>query len=230
MIISTLVNGSFVVRFDSDGTYDASKSGDAYWHYNGNYSVKKSGNDYYVQISQWGDYSGVKLYIMSETSDGAPAYLRGELGNGGVIDLRRYNIIHSDDCLKRIVIAFDEVAEVLDKTGLDKDQKAKVMKVEELLATIARLGRAFGIHLILSTQRPDANILSGQIRNNIDGRYCGRADDVLSKIILDNTLASEEIPKNEQGLFLAQDGTVLEHIISMTKDFNQLFQSGFRVI
>ncbi len=85
----TYRDGSFVVRFESDGTYDASKSGDSYWHYDGNYSVKKSGKDYYVQISQWGDYSGVKLYIMSETSDGAPAYMRGELGNGGVIDLQR---------------------------------------------------------------------------------------------------------------------------------------------
>ena len=119
-----------------------------------------------------------------------------------------FNSINRSEHLKRIIIAFDEVAEVLDKTGLSKAQKEKVAEVEEKLATIARLGRAFGIHLILSTQRPDANILSGQIRNNIDARYCGRADDVLSKIILDNTMASEEIPKYEQGLFMAHDGTV----------------------
>lgn len=119
-----------------------------------------------------------------------------------------FNSVNDAETLKRIVIAFDEVAEVLDKTGLSKAQKEKVAAVEEKLATIARLGRAFGIHLILSTQRPDANILSGQIRNNIDARYCGRADDVLSKIILDNTMASEEIPKYEQGLFMAHDGTV----------------------
>lgn len=119
-----------------------------------------------------------------------------------------FNSMNGAEQLRRIVIAFDEVAEVLDKTGLSKAQKDKVAAVEEKLATIARLGRAFGIHLILSTQRPDATILSGQIRNNIDARYCGRADDVLSKIILDNTLASEEIPKYEQGLFMAHDGTV----------------------
>ena len=126
----------------------------------------------------------------------------------GASNLREYNKINiKGDKKQRIIIAIDEIGEVLDKTGLDKIRKAKVLKVEESLATIARLGRAFGLNLILSTQRPDANILSGQIRNNIDGRYCGRADDVLSKIALDNTLASD-IPKYEQGMFVAQDGTV----------------------
>lgn len=108
----------------------------------------------------------------------------------------------------RIVFACDEIAEILDKTGLDKNEKERVAKVENLLSTIARQGRAFGINLILATQRPDANILSGQIRNNIDYRVCGRADDVLSKIVLDNTDASEKIPKYEQGLFLDNMGTV----------------------
>ena len=109
---------------------------------------------------------------------------------------------------RRIVFACDEIAEILDKTGLDKNDKEKVAKVENLLSTIARQGRAFGINLILATQRPDATILSGQIRNNIDYRACGRADDVLSKIVLDNTDASEKIPKDEQGLFLDNMGEV----------------------
>lgn len=125
-----------------------------------------------------------------------------------VPNIDAYNHLYTDETIKRIVIAFDEIAEVLDKTGLTKVQREKVAAVEEKLATIARLGRAFGIHLLLSTQRPDATILSGQIRNNIDARFCGRADDVLSKIILDNTQASEGIAKNEQGLFMTQDGTI----------------------
>lgn len=111
--------------------------------------------------------------------------------------------------MNRIIFACDEVAELLDKTGLSKQQKERVGEIENRLATIARQGRAFGINLILATQRPDANILSGQIRNNIDCRVCGRADDVLSKIILDNTDASEMIPKDEQGLFLTNDGVVI---------------------
>lgn len=83
-------------------------------------------------------------------------------------------------CLPRYIFACDEVAEILDKIGLSKEQKEKVSLIESRLSVIARQGRAFGIRLILATQRPDANILSGQIRNNIDCRICGRADNVLS--------------------------------------------------
>ena len=77
------------------------------------------------------------------------------------------------------IFACDELAEMLDKTGLTKDQKETVNKIEGLLSTIARQGRAFGIHLILATQRPDSTILNGQIKNNINCRICGRADNVL---------------------------------------------------
>lgn len=119
-----------------------------------------------------------------------------------------YRNQHSSEDMPRIVVAFDEIAEVLDKTGCSSEVKKQIQKVEVYLSIIARLGRAFGIHLVLSTQRPDANILNGQIRNNIDMRICGRADDVLSKIILDNTSASDAIPKYEQGLFITNDGTI----------------------
>lgn len=112
--------------------------------------------------------------------------------------------------IKRIIFACDEVAEVLDKTGLSKDAKELVTQIEGKLSIIARQGRAFGIHLILATQRPDANILTGQIRNNIDFRVCGRADNVLSQIILDNTNAADKIPKDSQGLFITHDGVIFK--------------------
>ena len=70
--------------------------------------------------------------------------------------------------------------------------------------------RAFGIHLILATQRPDANILSGQIKNNVNCRICGRADTILSQIILDSTAAAEQIPKDARGRFILRDGTVFQ--------------------
>ena len=124
----------------------------------------------------------------------------------------------SGDSLTRIIFACDEVAEVLDKTGLSKEDKELVSKIEGKLSVIARQGRAFGIHLILATQRPDANILTGQIRNNIDCRICGRADNVLSQIILDNTNAADQIPKDAQGRFIRHDGTVFQ---------GYLFDDGF---
>ena len=110
--------------------------------------------------------------------------------------------------LPRLIFACDEVAEMLDKTGADNERKKLLAQIENKLSAIARQGRAFGIHLILATQRPDATIIPGQIRNNMDFRVCGRADSVLSQIILDNTSAAEQIPKDARGRFITGDGTV----------------------
>ena len=107
----------------------------------------------------------------------------------------------------RIVVACDEVAEMLDKAGKTKERKENIEKIESYLSTIARQGRAFGIHLFLATQRPDANILNGQIKNNMDIRICGKADATLSTIILGDGKADTEIPKDAQGRFIMPDGT-----------------------
>ena len=112
--------------------------------------------------------------------------------------------------LPRLIFACDEVAEMLDKTGADNERKKPLAQIENKLSTIARLGRAFGIHLILATQRPDANIIPGQIKNNMDFRVCGRADSVLSQIILDNTSAAKQIPKDARDRFITGDGTVFQ--------------------
>lgn len=111
---------------------------------------------------------------------------------------------------KRIIFACDEVAELLDKNGLDKEEKEQVNKIERMISTIARQGRAFGIHLVLATQRPDATILTGQIKNNIEHRLCGRCEKVLSQIILDTSSGAELVPKNSVGMFLDQDETLIK--------------------
>ncbi len=132
-----------------------------------------------------------------------------KLSASGQPNIDRYNEMTGAN-LRRYVFACDEIAEMLDKTGLTKEQKEIIGKIESKLSLIARQGRAFGIHLILATQRPDANILSGQIRNNINCRICGRADNVLSQIILDSTAAADQIPKDARGRFLLNDGTVFQ--------------------
>ena len=124
-------------------------------------------------------------------------------------DLDTYNEATGEG-LPRLVFACDEVAELLDRTGRSKEDRDKLNQIENRLATLARLGRAFGIHLILATQRPDANILPGQIKNNIGVPVCGRAESVLSGIILDNTSAAEQIPKDARGRFITGDGTVFQ--------------------
>mgnify|MGYP003281942950 FL=1 len=124
-------------------------------------------------------------------------------------DIKKYNM-HANINLPHIIFACDELAELLDTTGLSKEEKAVVQEIDSRLSTLARLGRAFGIHLVLATQRPDANIIRGQIKNNMNIRVCGKADQVLSQIILDNTSASTEIRGYQRGRFIMDDGTVFQ--------------------
>lgn len=148
------------------------------------------------------------LYILGQLV-AVLEYRKGRLAETGCPDLDAYNEATGDN-LPRLVFACDKVAEVLDKTGRSKEDKELLAQIENRLSTIARLGLAFGIHLILATQRPDANIIPGQIKNNMDFRVCGRADSVLSQIILDNTSAAEQIPKDARGRFITGDGTVFQ--------------------
>lgn len=137
-------------------------------------------------------------------------YRRGGLQVTGTANIDEFNKTQDKSFQwSRYLIVIDEVAEVLDTIGATKEQKAQIAEIISMLSTIARQGRAFGIHLLLGTQRPDANILPGQIKNNIDCRICGKADNVLSQIILDSTAATE-IPKTSQGRFIMSDGTLFQ--------------------
>lgn len=136
-------------------------------------------------------------------------YRKTRLAETGCPNLDTYNEVTGEN-LPRLIFACDEVAEVLDRTGADSERKKLLSQIESRLSTIARQGRAFGIHLILATQRPDATVIPGQIRNNMDFRVCGRVDSVLSQIILDNTSAAEQIPKDARGRFITADGTVFQ--------------------
>lgn len=78
----------------------------------------------------------------------------------------------------RIVVVVDELADLI---YWDRDRQRVVEGeigreslgvIESMLVKIATLGRAAGIHLILGTQRPDASVLSGQLRANIPSRIC----------------------------------------------------------
>lgn len=109
--------------------------------------------------------------------------------------------------LHRMIFACDEVAAMLDKTGRSKAQKEQIDQVVDKLSTLAAQGRSFGLHLFLATQRPSADMLPGMIRSNIDFKVCGRADSVLSSIIIDSTAAADLIPKDAKGRFILNDGS-----------------------
>lgn len=107
--------------------------------------------------------------------------------------------------LCRIGLFCDEIAQMLDKKGVEKEEKVIYEKIEGKFSTLARLSRATGINLFLGVQRPDANILTGQIKNNIPVRICGHFQDKsASEIVLGNTAATN-LP-DIQGRFLYKVG------------------------
>lgn len=109
----------------------------------------------------------------------------------GVKNLTEYNMLNPDEPLARIVLACDEVSEMLDKTGLSGSDAKIFKEIEGEMSKIARLGRAPGINMLLGTQRPDANVISGQIRNNLTIKIAGRVtDEYASKMILGNAKAA----------------------------------------
>lgn len=112
----------------------------------------------------------------------------------------------NDPFCKRIILLIDECAELLDPTGRTKDERELIAQIAAHLNTIARMGRAVGIHLIISTQRPDMNAVPGSLKSNLDVRICGKADPTLSTIILGDGRADELIPKYSQGRFVMADG------------------------
>lgn len=130
-------------------------------------------------------------------------------GSKGYKDIDIYNE-REESKLQHIVFACDEVAELMDTTGYNKEEKNKIAIVQRKLSMIARLGRAFGIHLLLATQRPSVDVINGAIKNNISARICGRAEKTLSQIILDNIDASDMIDPDIQGMFVNQDGEVFK--------------------
>lgn len=117
------------------------------------------------------------------------------------------------DTMPYIVIIIDELATIM---------QAYPRELEAAIVHLAQLSRAVGIHLILSTQRPDANVVTGLIKANIPARIALKVtSQVNSRVILDATGAenllgqgdmlfmSDEVPKPRrmQNAFVSEDET-----------------------
>ncbi len=111
----------------------------------------------------------------------------------GVRDLESYNSLAAAEedgqKLPKVVIIIDELADLM---------MVASKEVEDAVCRIAQMGRAAGMHLIIATQRPSANVITGLMKANIPSRIAfSVASAMESRIILDTMGAEKLVGKGD---------------------------------
>lgn len=143
----------------------------------------------------------------------------------GVRDLTGYNAHQKsigEQTMPRVVIVIDELADLM---------LVASKEVEESICRVAQMGRAAGMHLVIATQRPSADVITGLMKANIPSRIAFAVSSSLeSRIILDNSGAEKLIgagdmlyaplgvgkPIRIQGAFVSDDER--EKVIDFVKE------------
>ncbi len=146
----------------------------------------------------------------------------------GARDLSGYNAIQKrsgEATLPQVVIVIDELADLMMVAGKE---------VESSICRIAQMGRASGMHLVIATQRPSADVITGLMKSNIPSRIAfAVASAMESRIILDNSGAEKLIgsgdmlyaplgigkPKRVQGAFVSDEER--EEIVNFVKSYSE---------
>jgi len=120
------------------------------------------------------------------------------LSSSGSRDIISYNKKHQDEPMSYIIIIIDELADLMASHGRE---------VEGAIVRLAQMSRAVGIHLVISTQRPSVEVITGLIKANITSRIAFQvASQVDSRTIIDMA-GAEKLLGNGDMLFLPGDAS-----------------------
>jgi S-DNA-T family DNA segregation ATPase FtsK/SpoIIIE len=119
----------------------------------------------------------------------------GRLARSGVRNIEGYNAKSPDEPLPYIVIVVDELADLM--------MSAESNRIETTIARLAQMARAVGIHLILATQRPSVDVITGVIKANFSSRIAFQvASKIDSRTIIDGNGAERLLGRGDMLLSL----------------------------
>ncbi len=129
------------------------------------------------------------------------------------------------------IIIFDEFADLILQGKKEKEE------FERLVARLAAKGRAAGIHLVLATQRPDKDIVTGKIKANLPLKICMRVSSgINSKIVLDHSGAELLFGRGDllcnrgDGIERAQSPYISQNeFLNLSRDNKNLLQANFKL-